>query len=72
MVSPPPAVPLDGESELMETELLPLVWPEPLLLDDGACGAVGAVEEATAPVAGEPKIRAPPNGYTDPFAVRTQ
>ena len=79
MVSPPPAVPLDGESELTETgsdaplDEAPSV-PELLatVVAGGVAGSLAGARVATGPVAGEPKFDASPNGCTAPSAVRTQ
>jgi hypothetical protein len=61
MVSPPPAVPLDGDSELTETgsdpplDEPPSVPELPPALDAaGVAGSLAGARVATGPVAGEP------------------
>ena len=68
-VSPPPAVPLDGDSAATETAFVP-VLDEPLLDPDGGTIDGGTVvvaplamaRVARGPVAGDPKFEASPKG----------
>ena len=80
MVSPPPAVPLEGERACTEDVVVELLSETPG--DAGESSAVGATVVVVVPlgcvavtvvdVAGDPSVAASPKGWTVPSEVKIQ